>query len=654
MRLMPEVKLKYFRRYFTSLGGRRRERQDRFGSNRSSSSLLASQGSLCALSSRMESGSAAPQPLPMEGKDETSDTDSGIIVQSGPDSPLSPMKDLTYAMRKQQQVLEEKLEACLLELKKLCLREAELTGKLPKEFPVKPGEKTPKIRRRIGTTFKLDEKIITSRTEVDPLRSLERDLALQLQIVEAAHRLYREENLTKQIRKHRKTALIKEEKKLKELENSINDQQKMVGQRPLQSTGTPVIEELNTSDDSSLSDSAILDEEETQTHLPAETSGEAQPHELPTCLTQPDVSQNLEEQQLIGHASSDTEPSPIQNSPWKESSLDQPYERPKKLLSSSQTSPLVTPRTTPLSSPADPRVGESPLYHKIPVVKITLKSSASAPSTPEMPGRRTQCQSFRIQSPQDPLDTRGRSAVPRRRVTYYTVTVPDYCFPQHTLNQHISNPTYNSSSEDSNSDTSSISQATSGENHSPDMTPPRPVRHLPTRSASPIFVNQNFEEFDSSAFHRSPQTLLPPGYYAPVEPLPRSHSRPPLKGTRPAPAMYEETMHARTQQLLCSQGRVGRVPSLKESTSMGLSKAIVCEELQNWHQRTRLRNASRPRSLDRQGAIRIRSTSTREAHLARSMTQRIQVPQRHVLKRTPEGAPAQWYDVQDAEIVSQV
>ncbi|XP_030076745.1 innate immunity activator protein isoform X2 [Microcaecilia unicolor] len=623
--------------------------------NRSSSSLLVSQGSLCALSSPMESGSATSQPLPMEGKDETSDTDSGIILQSGPDSPLSPMKDLTYAMRKQQQALEEKLEACLLELKKLCLREAELTGKLPKEFPLKPGEKTPKIRRRIGTTFKLDEKIITSRAEVDPLGSLERDLALQLQIVEAAHRLYREENLTKQIRKHRKTALIKEEKKLKELENSVNEHRKMVGQRPLHSTGTPIIEELNTSDDSSLSDSAILDEEETQTHLPTEPSGTAQSHEFPICLTQSNASQNLEGRQLIGHGASDTEPSPIQNSPWRESSLDQPYERPKKLLSNSQTSsPLATPRTTPLSSPTDPRAGESPLYSNIPVVKITLKNSTSAPSTPEMPGRRTQCQSFRVQSPQDPLDTRGRSAVPRRRVTYYTVTVPDYCFPQRILSQQLSNPTYHSSSEDSNSDTSSISQTTSGGNTSPDMTPPRPVRHLPTRSASPVFINQNFEEFESSTFHRSPQALLPPGYYAHVEPLPRSHSRPPLKGTRPAPAIYEETIHVRTQQLLCPQGRVGRVPSLKENTSKGLSKAIVCEELQSWHQRTRLRNASRPRSLDRQGAIRIRNTATREAHLARSMTQRIQVPQRHVLKRTPEGAPAQWYDVQDAEIVSQV
>lgn len=47
-----------------------------------------------------------------------------LLPPSGPDSPVSPMKDLTQAMRKQQRVLEERLEACVQELKRLCLREA--------------------------------------------------------------------------------------------------------------------------------------------------------------------------------------------------------------------------------------------------------------------------------------------------------------------------------------------------------------------------------------------------------------------------------------------------------------------------------------------------------------------------------------------------
>lgn len=43
---------------------------------------------------------------------------------AGPDSPVSPMKELAHAVHKQQRALEARLEACLEELRRLCLREA--------------------------------------------------------------------------------------------------------------------------------------------------------------------------------------------------------------------------------------------------------------------------------------------------------------------------------------------------------------------------------------------------------------------------------------------------------------------------------------------------------------------------------------------------
>ena len=43
----------------------------------------------------------------------------------------------------------------------LCIKEGELTGELPPEIPLAPGEPVPAIRRRVGTEFALPETLLT-------------------------------------------------------------------------------------------------------------------------------------------------------------------------------------------------------------------------------------------------------------------------------------------------------------------------------------------------------------------------------------------------------------------------------------------------------------------------------------------------------------
>ncbi|XP_074781721.1 innate immunity activator protein [Athene noctua] len=550
------------------------------------------------------------------GMGEASDTDSGIMLHSGPDSPVSPLKERAQAGRRQQQALEARLEGCVQELRRLCLREAELTGTLPREYPLKAGEKPPKVRRRIGAAFKLDETLVLR--GADPLSALERDLALQLQIAKAARRLCREENISKRLRKRRQTAALLEEQKLKDLENILNQRRLLAGRRPLPAgggTGTaeavPCPTELSASDESSLSDTALLEEEETRLTGPATPRGS------------PSLEEPTEEE---GSGTPPASPSP-----WRETSLDRPYEKAKKTSvdpGDGETrgsrcypgSPPATPATPGSPDPAASsvaRAGDVPPYRFVPIRTLVLcrQAGSSAPSTPEPSGRRGQSQSLRVEACWQPAEPRGRSAVPRRRPTYYTVTVPTSCIP-------TPGPACHSGSDDSISDLSSISHATGSS--SPDVSFPRP----------PV-----------------PPPLAEPGYY------PRGAHRF-LPPAGPSAFLYEQDLAPlRYQRLVPSHSRIVRTPSLKDYAPVGgrgLSKAAVTEELKSWHQRARLRGA-RPHSLDRQGAFHgPRGGTTRDVPIPRGVLPRAQAPPIHVLRRSPDGVPVQVYVPENGEIVTQV
>ncbi|XP_059723697.1 innate immunity activator protein isoform X4 [Haemorhous mexicanus] len=539
---------------------------------------------------------------------EASDMDSGIMLHSGHDSPVSPPKERVQVGQRQQQALEAQLDGCIQELRRLCLREAELTGTLPCEYPLKAGEKPPKVRRRIGAAFKLDE--IAVLRGVDPL---ERERALQLQIAEASRRLCREENIGRQVRKRRQTAALREEQKLRDLEQVLSQRRLLAEQRDTSTAKGPCPIELSASDESSMFDTGLLEEEDTW------PPGPATPQRSPSPK---DPTKEEEESGLLM-------PPRI---PWQETSLHRPYERAKNSsidpedgeTQSSQCclgalmaapSSSLAPSSPDSAGPPVSRTGDPP-YRFVPIRTLVLcqQAGSSAPTTPEPSGRQGQTQSLRVDPCWQPAEPRGRSAAPRRRPTYYTVTVPTSCIL-------TPGPACHSGSDDSISDLSSISHATSPGSSSPDM----------------------------SFAVRLP--LAEPGYY----PQGALQLLPPAG---PLTSLYEQDLAPlRYQRLVPSRSRIVRTPSLKDyvpAGARGLSKAAVAEELKSWHQRARLRGA-RPHSLDRQGALqRPHGGTTRDVPIAHGILSLVQGPPVQVLRRSAAGVPVQVYMPENGEIVTQV
>jgi len=187
-------------------------------------------------------------------------------------------------------------------------------------------------------------------------------------------------------------------------------------------------------------------------------------------------------------------------------------------------------------------------------------------------------------------DGRGRSALPRRRPTYYTVTAPEPCCARPAPAPRACR----SCSEDSGSEVSSLSHPTPPGSSSPDisflrpLSPPAPSRP-PRGPAAPR--------------PRPPPACLRATRYVVLAEGPP----PPAQWAEWGPGRGEDAAPARWQRPPPAHGRVARTPSLRDHPAgRGLSKAAVSEELKSWHERARLRSA-RPHSLDRQGAFRVRS-----------------------------------------------
>ncbi|XP_056606395.1 FERM domain-containing protein 4B isoform X1 [Triplophysa dalaica] len=170
-------------------------------------------------------------------------------------------KEKIEELKNKQKKLEDLLAQKLDELKKVCLREAELTGTLPKEYPLVQGEKPPAVRKRMGTEFKLDDLFPY---DADPsLRNLEGRFALQKKIVEAAKKLAYENELCKTVRKKRRRNLLDATKKLQVIENEINAYRVKIGKEPTQRASVIIADNVSLDN---LSDCLTLDDDDSSSH----------------------------------------------------------------------------------------------------------------------------------------------------------------------------------------------------------------------------------------------------------------------------------------------------------------------------------------------------------------------------------------------------
>lgn len=131
--------------------------------------------------------------------------------------------EMFVALKARREALEEALHKKCEELKKLCLREGELTGALPPEMPLSPGEQIPVIRKKSGAGLPIKDKSLWKKKSKDEeeLARLELEYEIQTKIVNAAFKLLNDSSVKKNIRRQRKISHQKALQKLKEIEQRL-------------------------------------------------------------------------------------------------------------------------------------------------------------------------------------------------------------------------------------------------------------------------------------------------------------------------------------------------------------------------------------------------------------------------------------------------
>ncbi|CAL1276756.1 unnamed protein product [Larinioides sclopetarius] len=132
--------------------------------------------------------------------------------------------EMLAALQSRKDALQDALKKKTEELKSLCLKEGEITGELPPETPFQPGEAQPQVRRRIGTSFTISDKVFykTKGKDRETLNELELEYEIQSKIASAAFKLANDHTARKSVRKLRKVSYVQATSKLRNIEEKLS------------------------------------------------------------------------------------------------------------------------------------------------------------------------------------------------------------------------------------------------------------------------------------------------------------------------------------------------------------------------------------------------------------------------------------------------
>lgn len=106
------------------------------------------------------------------------------------------------ALNERKKALEDTLQKNNLELRQLCIKEAELTGVIPIEYPLEPGERPPVFQK---TKYQISENLLNNLNGDESVSEMELELQLLANMADAAQGFANDQNIGKTARRHHRS-----------------------------------------------------------------------------------------------------------------------------------------------------------------------------------------------------------------------------------------------------------------------------------------------------------------------------------------------------------------------------------------------------------------------------------------------------------------